>query len=65
MPTDTPGYTVPRVEHTMGQRSSDHCQITFDDCEVLPEQMLGAEGDEGTSDIQRLVIGRQIAGASP
>src|SRR6476620_4134291 len=32
VPTDTPGYTVPRVEHTMGQRSSDHCQITFDDC---------------------------------
>jgi butyryl-CoA dehydrogenase len=36
---------VARIEHTMGQRSSDHCQITFDDCEVLPEQMLGAEGD--------------------
>jgi alkylation response protein AidB-like acyl-CoA dehydrogenase len=45
VPTDTPGYTVARVEHTMGQRSSDHCQIAFDDCVVLPEQMLGAEGD--------------------
>jgi alkylation response protein AidB-like acyl-CoA dehydrogenase len=45
VPTDTPGYTVARTEHTMGQRSSDHCQITFDDCVVLPEQLLGAEGD--------------------
>jgi alkylation response protein AidB-like acyl-CoA dehydrogenase len=40
----TPGYTVMRVEHTMGQRSSDHCQVVFDACEVLPEQMLGEEG---------------------
>ena len=29
----------------MGQRSSDHCQIAFEDCEVLPDQMLGNEGD--------------------
>src|SRR5436190_8026344 len=44
VPTMTPGYTVMRVEHTMGQRSSDHCQVVFDACEVLPEQMLGEEG---------------------
>jgi butyryl-CoA dehydrogenase len=44
VPTKTPGYTVVRIEHTMGQRSSDHCQIAFEDCEVLPEQMLGEEG---------------------
>jgi alkylation response protein AidB-like acyl-CoA dehydrogenase len=35
---------VVRVEQTMGQRSSDHCQIALEDCEVLPEQMLGEEG---------------------
>lgn len=45
VPTTTPGYKVVRVEHTMGQRSSDHCQIAFEDCEVLPDQMLGNEGD--------------------
>lgn len=44
VPTGTPGYKVMRVEHTMGQRSSDHCQIVFDKCEVLPGQMLGEEG---------------------
>jgi len=42
--TDTPGYKVVRVEHTMGQRSSDHCQIAFEDCEVPPDQMLGDPG---------------------
>lgn len=45
VPTSTPGYKVVRVERTMGQRSSDHCQIAFEDCEALPEQMLGAEGE--------------------
>ena len=45
VPTRTPGYTVARVEHTMGQRSSDHCQVVFDNCEVLPDQMLGEEGE--------------------
>ena len=45
VPTRTPGYEVVRVEHTLGQRSSDHCQIAFEDCEVLPEQMLGEEGE--------------------
>jgi alkylation response protein AidB-like acyl-CoA dehydrogenase len=44
VPTVAAGYKVVRVEHTMGQRSSDHCQIAFEDCEILPEQMLGKEG---------------------
>ncbi|MBR0895943.1 acyl-CoA dehydrogenase family protein [Bradyrhizobium tropiciagri] len=44
VPTNSPGYKVARVEHTMGQRGSDHCHIVFEDCEVHPEQMLDAEG---------------------
>ena len=44
VPTTTPGYKVGRVEHTMGQRSTDHCQIIFEDCHVRPDQMLGEEG---------------------
>lgn len=44
VPTGTPGYQVARVEETMGQRSTDHCHIVFDGCEVAPEQMLGEEG---------------------
>jgi butyryl-CoA dehydrogenase len=45
VPTATPGYRVAKVEHTMGQRSSDHCEIVFEDCEVAPDQMLGDEGE--------------------
>jgi butyryl-CoA dehydrogenase len=44
VPTRSPGYRVARVEHTMGQRGSDHCHVVFKDCEVLPDQMLGEEG---------------------
>jgi len=44
VPTRTPGYAVSRIERTMGQRSSDHCQVVLQECEVLPEQMLGQEG---------------------
>jgi butyryl-CoA dehydrogenase len=44
VPTASPGYRVAKVEHTMGQRSSDHCEIVFEDCEVAPDQMLGEEG---------------------
>jgi alkylation response protein AidB-like acyl-CoA dehydrogenase len=44
VPTSTPGYKVGRVEHTMGQRATDHCQIVFENCGVLPDQMLGEEG---------------------
>ncbi|HTZ79866.1 MAG TPA: acyl-CoA dehydrogenase family protein [Stellaceae bacterium] len=45
VPTDTPGYRVGRVEQTMGQRSTDHCQIVLEECAVPAEQLLGAEGD--------------------
>lgn len=44
VPTASPGYKVGRVEHTMGQRSTDHCQIIFENCHVRPDQMLGEEG---------------------
>ena len=44
VPTAGPGYKVGRVEHTMGQRSTDHCQIIFENCHVRPDQMLGEEG---------------------
>ena len=45
VPTDTPGYRIAKVEHTLGQRASDHCQVVLEGCEVAPEQMLGEEGE--------------------
>ena len=44
VPTDTPGYRVASVEHKMGQRASDTCQLVFDDMELTPDLLLGEEG---------------------
>lgn len=45
VPTDTPGYRIASVEHKMGQRASDTCQIVFEDMELTPDLLLGAEGE--------------------
>ena len=45
VPTDTPGYKVASVEHKMGQRASDTCQIVFEDLELTPDLLLGEEGE--------------------
>jgi butyryl-CoA dehydrogenase len=45
VPTETPGFLVARVEHKLGQRASDTAQLVFDDVELTPDLMLGAEGE--------------------
>ena len=45
VPTDMPGYRVASVEHKMGQRASDTCQIVFEDMELTPDLLLGEEGE--------------------
>ena len=45
VPTDTPGYRVASVEHKMGQRASDTCQLVFEDMELTPDLLLGQEGE--------------------
>jgi alkylation response protein AidB-like acyl-CoA dehydrogenase len=45
VPTGTPGYRVARLEHKLGQRASDTAQLVFEDMELTPDLMLGAEGD--------------------
>ena len=42
---DTPGFSVSRVEHKLGQKASDSCALSFDDMQVPDEQRIGAEGD--------------------
>jgi butyryl-CoA dehydrogenase len=44
VPTDTPGYTVARIEEKMGQHASDTAQILFEDCRVPADHLLGDEG---------------------
>lgn len=44
VPTDTPGYTVARLEDKMGQHASDTAQIVFEGCRVPAAYRLGDEG---------------------
>ena len=45
VPTRTPGYSADRLEDKLGQHSSDTAQVTFDNCTVPPENLIGAEGE--------------------
>ncbi len=45
VPTDTPGYQVAAVERKLGQKSSDTCQLRFEDMVLTPDLMLGTEGE--------------------
>ncbi len=45
VPTGTPGYRVVRVEHKLGQHSSDTCQLAFDDMVLPADLRLGEEGE--------------------
>ena len=42
---DTPGFSVARVEHKLGQKASDSCALAFDEMQVSDEQRIGAEGE--------------------
>jgi len=44
VPTDTPGYTVARLEDKMGQHASDTAQVLFEGCRVPAANLLGDEG---------------------
>jgi alkylation response protein AidB-like acyl-CoA dehydrogenase len=44
VPTDTPGFNVGHPEKKLGIRASDTCAITFDNCAVPEENMLGPRG---------------------
>jgi butyryl-CoA dehydrogenase len=45
VPTDTPGFTVVRVEDKLGQHLSDTCQLAFEDMRVPASYRLGEEGE--------------------
>ena len=44
VPTDTPGYSVERLEDKTGQRASDTAQILFENCRISAAQLIGDEG---------------------
>ena len=58
VPTDTKGYEIASLEHKLGQKSSDTCQISFNDMEVPTECLLGAEGAGYKVALSNLETGR-------
>ena len=44
VPTNTPGYSVARVEDKLGQHASDTAQILFENCRIPAVNRLGDEG---------------------
>jgi alkylation response protein AidB-like acyl-CoA dehydrogenase len=44
VPTDSPGFLVGRPEKKLGIRASDTCPITFDNCRIPAEALLGTQG---------------------
>jgi butyryl-CoA dehydrogenase len=58
VPTDTPGYEVSSVEKKLGQRSSDTCQISFNDMRLPAENLLGKEGEGYKIALSNLESGR-------
>jgi alkylation response protein AidB-like acyl-CoA dehydrogenase len=63
VPTDSPGFRVARLEHKLGQRASDTAQLVFEDIELTPDQMLGAEGQGYKIALSNLEGGRIGVGA--
>ena len=44
VPSDSPGYNVDRPEHKLGIKASDTCAITFDNCTIPEQNLLGPRG---------------------
>jgi acyl-CoA dehydrogenase len=57
VPTDTPGLNIVRGVEVWG-RSSDHCEIIYDDCRVPVENQLGQTGSGHQAAQDRLGAGR-------
>jgi acyl-CoA dehydrogenase len=45
VPADSPGLTIGTPEKKMGQQGAHVCDVNFDNVQVPPENMLGAEGE--------------------
>lgn len=58
VPTNTPGYTVGRLEEKLGQHASDTAQIVFDNCRVPADHLLGTAGDGYRIALSNLEAGR-------
>lgn len=62
---DTPGITLGPVDKKMGQAGSKTCDVTFEDCPVPAENLIGEEGEGFLTAMKVLDRGRlHISGVS-
>ena len=62
---DTPGITLGPVDKKMGQAGSKACDVTFEDCPVPAENLIGEEGEGFVTAMKVLDRGRlHISGVS-
>jgi butyryl-CoA dehydrogenase len=60
VPKDTPGYIIGNPYHKMGWRASDTRPLSFEDCQVPAENILGARGD-GFRQFMRILDSGRVA----
>lgn len=58
--TDTPGFSVGKIEEKMGLKGSPTSQLFFEDCRIPKENILGQEG-EGFRQILKVLDGGRIS----
>ncbi len=58
--TDTPGFSVGKIEDKMGLKGSPTSQLFFEDCRIPKENLLGQEGD-GFKQILEVLDGGRIS----
>lgn len=58
VPADTPGFSVAKVEHKLGQQASDTCALNFDAMRVPAALRLGEEGQGYRIALANLETGR-------
>jgi len=54
------GFSVGKKENKLGMRSSDTCELIFDNCKVPAENLIGAEG-EGFKQCMQVLNGGRIS----
>ncbi|HEY9774650.1 MAG TPA: acyl-CoA dehydrogenase [Planktothrix sp.] len=60
---DTPGFSVSKVEKKMGMRGSPTASLTFEDCKIPKENILGEVGEGYKQALQTLEGGRISIGS--
>ena len=63
VPNGTPGYTISAPLHKLGWRASDTRELSFQDCRVPAENLLGTRG-EGFHQFLRILDGGRISVAA-